>query len=291
MRSRVPAVDELAPAKVNLDLCVLTRRSDGYHDLDSVVVFVELADRLIFEPGDGLRLEIAGPFASALADEPRNLVLGAAALLAERAAREAGVLITLEKHIPVAAGLGGGSADAAATLRGLNRLWDLGLDGGELQPLALRLGADVPVCLESRPARIRGIGERLEPLSGVFALPLLLVNPGVPVPTAAVFAGLGGRFAAPPPGPPPVFLDTGHLLGWLRARANHLEAPARGLAPAIGHALAALRAQPGCALARMSGSGATCFGLFEEPFALHRAEAAIRAREPGWWLQATRIRS
>lgn len=285
------AVDELAPAKVNLDLCVLALRGDGYHELDSVVAFVELADRLTFEPAGRLRLEIAGPFASALAGEPQNLVLGAAGLLVERARREVGALITLEKRIPVAAGLGGGSADAAATLRGLNRLWDLGLDGGELQALALRLGADVPVCLESRPARMRGIGERLELLSGVSGLPLLLVNPGVPVPTGAVFAGLGGHFAAPLPGPPSAFLDTGHLLGWLCARANHLEVPARGLAPAIGHALAALRAQPGCALARMSGSGATCFGLFEEPFALHQAEAAIRAREPGWWLQATRIRS
>jgi 4-diphosphocytidyl-2-C-methyl-D-erythritol kinase len=287
----VPPVDELAPAKINLDLCVLSRRGDGYHELDSVVAFVELADRLTFEPADGLRLELAGPFAPALACETENLVLRAAELLAERAGSGAGVRIRLEKHIPVASGLGGGSADAAATLRGLNRLWDLGLERAELRRLALGLGADVPVCLESRPMRMRGIGERLEPLPGVAPLPLLLVNPGLPVPTGAVFAGLEGRFAAPSPGPPPAFHDGLHLLAWLGTRANHLEPPACALAPVIADVLAALSAQPGCALARMSGSGATCFALFEQPSALSAAEAAIRARASGWWLQATRIRS
>jgi 4-diphosphocytidyl-2-C-methyl-D-erythritol kinase len=286
----VPPVDELAPAKVNLDLCVLGRRDDGYHELDSVVVFVELADRLTFEPGDGLRLELGGPFAQALAGEAQNLVLRAAKLLAGRAGRGAGVRIRLEKHIPVAAGLGGGSADAAATLRGLDRLWGLGLDRAELRRLALGLGADVPACLESRPVRMRGIGERLEPLSGVAALPLLLVNPGVPVPTGAVFARLEGRVAAPSQGPPAAFGDGGHLLAWLGASANHLEPSACALAPAIADVLQALRARPGCALARMSGSGATCFALFEAPSVLCAAEAALRARAPGWWLQATRIR-
>lgn len=286
----MPRVDELAPAKVNLDLCVLGRRGDGYHELDSVVAFVELADRLTFRPARRFCLELTGPWAPALLDEADNLVLRAAALLAERAGQGIGARITLEKHIPVAAGLGGGSADAAATLRGLNRLWGLGLDGGDLQSLALRLGADVPVCLESAPTRMRGIGERLEPFPGLPALPLLLVNPGVPVPTGAVFAALDGRFAAAPPGPPPSFLDRAQLLAWLRNRANHLEAPARALAPVIGEVLAALCAQPGCALARMSGSGATCFGLFEEPSHLHAAEAAILAKEPAWWLRASCIR-
>jgi 4-diphosphocytidyl-2-C-methyl-D-erythritol kinase len=286
----VPPVDELAPAKVNLDLCVLGRRGDGYHELDSTVVFVELADRLTFRPAERLCLEVTGPWAPALSDEPGNLVLRAAELLAEQAGQGPGARITLEKHIPVAAGLGGGSADAAATLRGLNRLWDLRLHGSDLRSMALRLGADVPVCLESRPARMRGIGGWLDPLPDLPALPLLLVNPGVPVPTGAVFAALEGCFAAAPPGPPPSFLDRAQLLIWLRGRANHLEAPARALAPVIDDVLAALRAQPGCALTRMSGSGATCFGLFEEPSHLQAAEAAIRDSEPGWWLQATRIR-
>jgi 4-diphosphocytidyl-2-C-methyl-D-erythritol kinase len=277
---------ELAAAKVNLDLWVVGRRADGYHELDSLVVFAPPCDRLRFEAGGELTLAVAGPFAAALAGEPDNLVLRAARRLAERVGRAAKARITLDKRIPIAAGLGGGSADAAATLRGLNRLWRLGLTAAELVPLATGLGADVPVCLASRPARMQGIGDRLEPIAGLPELTMLLVNPRQPVATATVFAGLAGPFGPPPElGPPPG--ERGLLLDWLHARANHLEAPARRLLPAIGAVLDALGSQPGCALARMSGSGATCFGLFEEHDALAPAAAALARAHPEWWVAAT----
>jgi 4-diphosphocytidyl-2-C-methyl-D-erythritol kinase len=283
-----PVIAEPAPAKVNLDLLITGRRPDGYHELDSLVVFVELADRLTFHPRRELHLELGGPFAGGLA-ESDNLVLRAARLLAAHAGRPAGAGIALDKRIPLAAGLGGGSADAAAALRGLRRLWRLEPAADELAALALRLGADVPVCLAARPARMRGIGEILEPIEGLPRLDVLLVNPGVPLPTAAVFAALGGRIpeAVPWQAPP---LDQGGLVGWLAARANHLEAPARRLGPAIDEVLAALRAQPGCQLARLSGSGATCFGLFPGPSAAAAAATAIATLQPDWWVQATRTR-
>jgi 4-diphosphocytidyl-2-C-methyl-D-erythritol kinase len=279
-------VEELAAAKINLDLWVTGRRADGYHELDSLVVFAPPCDRLRFEAGGQLTLEVTGPFAAALAGEPDNLVLRAARRLAERVGHAPEARITLNKRIPVAAGLGGGSADAAATLRGLNRLWRLGLSAADLAPLAAGLGADVPVCLASRPTRMRGVGDRLEPIEGLPRLPLVLVNPRQPVPTAAVFAGLTGAFGPPPElGAPPG--ERGPLLAWLRARANHLEAPARRLLPAIGTVLDALSSQAGCQLARMSGSGATCFGLFDSGAALAPAAAALAKAHPEWWVATT----
>jgi 4-diphosphocytidyl-2-C-methyl-D-erythritol kinase len=276
-------IEESAPAKINLDLCITGRRADGYHELDSLVVFGPPADRLILEPADRLTLELGGPFAKALADEPDNLVMRAARRLAEYAGRPAEARIRLEKNLPVAAGLGGGSGDAAAALRGLNRLWRLGLGPGELRSLGLGLGADLPVCLAARPARMRGIGERLEWAPGLPPLALLLVNPNRALATAAVFEGLG---AVPPPvpepGPPP--RDWKRLLAWLRARANHLEAPARRLEPAIETVLEVLAAQAGCALARMSGSGPTCFGLFADLGEIEAAAAGLQRAQPEWWI-------
>jgi 4-diphosphocytidyl-2-C-methyl-D-erythritol kinase len=279
-------VDERAAAKINLDLWVVGRRADGYHELDSLVVFAPPCDRLRLEDDARLSLEVTGPFAATLAGQPDDLVLRAARALAERVGRAPGARIALDKRIPVAAGLGGGSADAAATLRGLNRLWQLGLSAANLLPLAAGLGADVPVCLAARPTRMRGIGDRLEPVRDLPELFLLLVNPRQPVSTAAVFAGLGD-LAGPPPdlGPPPAARS--RLMAWLRARPNHLEAPARRLLPALDQVLAALAGQPGCALARMSGSGATCFGLFDDRDALARAAAAIAAAHPDWWVAPT----
>jgi 4-diphosphocytidyl-2-C-methyl-D-erythritol kinase len=278
-------VAERAAAKINLDLWVVGRRADGYHELDSLVVFAPPCDRLRFQADAPLTLAVTGPFAAALAGEPDNLVLRAARRLADRVGRAPEARITLDKRIPVAAGLGGGSADAAASLRGLNRLWRLGLSAADLAPLAAELGADVPVCLASRPARMQGIGETLEPIDGLPDLALLLVNPRRPVATAAVFAGLAGPFGPPPDlGPPPG--ERSLLLAWLRARANHLEAPAGRLLPEIGEVLDALASQPGCALARMSGSGATCFGLFEDP-ALAPAAATLAKAHPEWWVATT----
>jgi len=281
-------IEELAPAKVNLDLYVTGRRADGYHELDSLTAFAAFGDRLALREHDRLELEITGPFAAALAGEPDNLVLRAARRLAACAGRAAAVRIVLDKRIPVAAGLGGGSADAAATLRGLNRLWRLRLTDADLAILAAGLGADVPVCLAGRPARMRGVGERVEPWDGLPPLPVLLVNPNAPLATAQVFAALrtiGSQ--APRAWPPPCAPDA--FLAWLRVGANHLEAPARRILPQIGAVLAMLAAQEGCALARMSGSGATCFGLFATVGARDVAAAAIAAARPGWWLAPSTV--
>jgi 4-diphosphocytidyl-2-C-methyl-D-erythritol kinase len=281
-------LEEQAPAKVNLDLRVTGRRPDGYHELDSVVAFAACADRLAFAPARRLTLELGGAFAAALADQADNLVLRAARRLAERAGRLPHARIALDKRIPVAAGLGGGSADAAATLRGLSRLWRLELSLADLLPLALELGADVPVCLHGRPARMRGIGELIEPIE-LPALDLVLANPNRAVPTARVFAGLGA-LAPACPSPERVPTERADLLAWLRARGNDLEAPARHLAPVIAEVIEALGAQPGCRLARMSGSGATCFGVFDDAPSAARAAQSLRRARPDWWVISTETR-
>lgn len=271
---------ELAPAKVNLALHVTGRRPDGYHRLDSLVVFPALGDRLEAEPGPVLSLAIDGPFAGDLDAGPANLVMRAATLLG--AGR--GAALRLTKSLPVASGIGGGSADAAAALRLLSRLWSLPLPAAGA---VLALGADVPVCLAGRACRMQGIGEALTPVT----LPpfwIVLVNPGVPVPTGAVFSGLASR-CNPAMETPGAFADASALFDWLARQRNDLEPPAVAYAPAVGIALAALRAQPACRLARMSGSGATCFGLFGSgPEALAAADA-LRAAEPAWWVAAAPV--
>ncbi len=280
-------VEEFAPAKINLDLCITGRRPDGFHELDSLVVFTEFGDRLTMTPDDRLTLVASGPFAAALGAASDNLVHRAAALLAAQVGRSPTVRITLEKRIPVAAGIGGGSADAAATLRGLNSLWDLGLQPPALAQLAVELGADLPVCLTSRPTWMRGIGERCDVIPELPELPLLLVNHGQPLATAAVFGALGSigerRLR---PGPPPI--ERPALLAWLRDRTNDLELPAKQLLPQIDLVLATLRAQPGCELARMSGSGATCFAVFDGAPSLAQAARAIERQRPEWWSVPTR---
>jgi len=281
------AIEELAPAKVNLDLLVTSRRADGYHELDSLTAFTAFGDRLLLHEDDRLDLKVTGPFAGALAQEPDNLVLRAARRLAACAGRAAEVAITLDKRIPVAAGLGGGSSDAAATLHGLNRLWQLGMAPPDLAAIGVELGADLPVCLARRTARMRGIGDRIEPWDGVPQLTVLLINPNMPLATAAVFGALELRGEPPRSWPPPG--DAAAFLAWLRAGCNHLETPAQRILPHVGDVLAALARQPGCSLARMSGSGATCFGLFEEAGARDAAAAAIGRARPGWWLTATTI--
>jgi 4-diphosphocytidyl-2-C-methyl-D-erythritol kinase len=273
--SPAPA-EELAPAKVNLALHVTGRRSDGYHLLDSLVVFPRLGDRLRVAPSPALTLAVEGPFAEAVPGDD-NLVLRAARLFGGGR----GAALTLDKRLPVASGIGGGSADAAATLRLLARLWGLPLPPGEA---LLALGADVPVCLGGVGCRMRGIGEELDPV----ALPpfwLVLANPGVPLATGAVFAGLGGRFGAPLAAPP-TFADAAELARWLSEQRNDLESPAAALAPAISETLAALGAQPGCLIARMSGSGATCFGLFAEAGRAEAASIGLGRFHPDWWVAA-----
>ena len=270
---------EAAPAKVNLFLHVTGRRADGYHVLDSLAVFGPAADQLSATEDDALSLTLGGPFGGALSAEPDNLVLRAARALA--AGRPLGARLHLEKHLPVASGIGGGSADAAAALRLLNRIWGLGLDEAALAALALPLGADIPVCLASRPARMQGVGEVISAAPVLPEFGLALVNPGVPVATPDVFRARQGGFS-PPAILPARWPSAARMAEDLGRLSNDLEAPALCLCPVIAEVLGALRAQPGCLLARMSGSGATCFGLFATAA---QAEAAAQAMPGNWWAQ------
>lgn len=276
-----PPDTELAPAKVNLALHVTGRRADGYHLLDSLVVFPAIGDLVAAEPASGLSLTLDGPFAADLGTGDNNLVLRAAMLIG---GGRRGAALRLTKSLPVAGGIGGGSSDAAATLRLLARLWDVPLPPAGA---VLALGADLPVCLVAGASRMSGIGDRLAPVS----LPpfwLVLVNPGLPLSTAAVFAGLAGR-ANPPLADPERLSGFAELADYLRRQRNDLEAPARAAAPILPRILAALAAQPGCALARMSGSGATCFGLFEREAPALAAATALRAARTGWWVAAAAV--
>lgn len=277
---------EQAPAKINLFLHVGTRRDDGFHPLQSLAVFTGAgADMLHLARADTLSLTLAGPFAGTLAAEADNLVLRAARLLQGPGNENTGAAITLTKNLPVASGIGGGSSDAAAALRGLRTLWNLPADEDALCALAAGLGSDVPVCVAARPAYMEGRGEVLTPLTALPRLSLLLVNPGVPVPTGPVFAALQARRGvgmALPRG----FVDTGDLLRFLEETGNDLQAPALALQPVIGQVLKEIAARPGALLARMSGSGATCFGLFAGDDSCARAAGALAAAHPGWWCVA-----
>lgn len=271
-------ISAVAPAKVNLYLHVTGRRADGYHLLDSLAVFPALGDKLRAAPAEQLSLTVGGPFGAGLAAEADNLVLRAArALAALVPGRTVGARLELDKQLPVASGIGGGSADAAATLRLLARLWGVQTD---LAELGLTLGADVPVCLASAPARMAGIGEKLELAPVLPACGMVLINPGVAVTTPSVFRARMGDFSRPavlPAG----WDDAAAMAADLARLHNDLQAPAITLCPVIAEVLSALGGSAGCLLARMSGSGATCFGLFADAAA---AESAARAlARPGWW--------
>jgi 4-diphosphocytidyl-2-C-methyl-D-erythritol kinase len=274
---------EAAPAKLNLALHVRARMADGYHALETLFVFADIGDIVAFEgdaaPGD-FPVALDGPFAPALADDPDNLVARAARALADAAAVKRGAQLRLTKRLPVASGLGGGSSDAAAALRLLNRLWALGWSLDRLAELGATLGADVPACVHARPMRGEGRGELLEPVAfaGAWAV---LANPGVPVPTGPVFRAWDGLDRGP--------LARGDALAAALAGRNDLEAPAIAIAPAVGDALRALAALPHARLARMSGSGATCFALLPDADAARAAAAALAAANPGWWIAATRL--
>lgn len=283
------ALDELARAKVNLFLHVRGRRSDGRHTLESLAVFPETGDLLTAERGPIRSLALDGPFGLELGAGDDNIVIRAVEALAAATGVPDGVALRLEKRLPVASGIGGGSADAAATLRLLMRLWGRAPDAAGLHRIALELGADVPVCLPSAPALMSGIGEELAPPPLFPEFWMVLVNPLVPVSTAEVFAGLDRRDNPPADRPPARFAALGDLVAWLARQRNDLEPVARRFAPAIGAALGALRWTPSCRLARMSGSGATCFGLFETEAEALAAAAAIAAREPGWWVAPARV--
>ena len=289
------AVRVAAPAKINLYLHVTGRRSDGYHTLDSLIAFAGLADVVSAAPAPPgkITLDIDGLFADALATAGEdNLVLRAARALAAATGTTAGARLRLTKNIPVAAGLGGGSADAAAALRGLAELW--GVDAApRFDRIALSLGADVPVCLASRSSLVAGIGEVVTPVPALPDAGLLLVNPGVAVETAEVFAAFDRmeRQAAPAaPSPSGSFAKSfesvATLATALASARNDLTAAAQSVAPVVGEVLAALAAAEGCRLARMTGSGATCFGLFNDPGEAEAARAAIARAYPQWWAWA-----
>lgn len=271
------SISEHAPAKVNLTLHVTGRRADGYHLLDSLVMFADIGDRVTVAPGAS-RLEVRGPLAGGVPVGADNLVLRAAAMMGAEAE------ITLEKHLPVAAGIGGGSSDAAACLRALSRM-----TGADLPNDTVPLGADVPVCLLARAARMRGIGEDVTPLSGMPALDAVLVNPGVGVPTPAIFRRLDQRDSPPMPAVVPGFGTAEDLTRWLARQRNDLEAAAMAEAPVIADVLRQIAGTDACRLARMSGSGATCFGLYPDVRCARVAAEMLRRAHPDWWIAACRL--
>ena len=280
MTSATTIVTETACAKINLALHVRARRADGYHEIETLFAFVDDGDRLSAEPAVDLALDVTGPCAGALAGEDDNLVLRAARAMQAHFDVSDGAAIRLDKRLPVAAGLGGGSADAAAVARALARLWRLDADEDALVAAVGGLGADVPVCVASHMAVGRGIGDHGEPwVQAVHwrGMPVLLVNPGVACPTGPVYRAWDG-------------VDRGPLTDDMADWRNDLEPGAVALAPPIADVLAALRGCAGASLVRMSGSGATCFALFDDAAARDGAASAIRAAHPGWWTMTGALR-
>ncbi|BAT59054.1 4-diphosphocytidyl-2-C-methyl-D-erythritol kinase [Variibacter gotjawalensis] len=281
---------EWAPAKVNLTLRVLGRRHDGYHELDSVVAFAGSGDKLALEPGDALTLSVTGPTAVAAGEGGENLVLKAARKLAERVENLRTGHFTLDKRLPVAAGLGGGSSDAAAALRLLARLNEIALDDGRLYSAAVATGADVPVCMEPRARVMRGIGDRLSRPLDLAPMPALLVNPGVAVATGAVFKKLHASTTIGTPALIAEDLTPSGLQVFIDREPNDLEAPAVAIQPIIAETIAAISGLAGCQIARMSGSGATCFGIFASGSLAASAAQVLRTARPDWWITATTLR-
>ena len=284
---------ERAPAKINLTLHIVGRRADGWHALESLVVFSRSGDVLALEPGATSSLTVVGPTAGAAGAGDDNLVLRAARALAARVPRLQVGAFTLTKRLPVAAGIGGGSSDAAAALRLLARANGMALDDPRLVEAAVATGADIPVCLAATARMMRGVGDLLGPVLDLPPLPALVVNPGVPLETKAVFARMG---LAPgwtnAASAHPTFVDgeaADTVFTALRRGRNDMEDAACVLAPIVSDVLAVLGAARGCRLARMSGSGATCFGLFTDCRAVVRAQQAIAKVHPGWWTKATML--
>lgn len=272
-------INDTGYAKINLALHVRARRADGYHALETLFAFAEDGDQLSARLAPDFSLRMTGPFAEELAADTDNLVLRAARLLAQSIGVSGGLAFTLEKRLPIASGIGGGSADAAAALRLAAQLWGVATETSLLHDIAAQIGADVPSCLRSQSCFGTGTGTELTPVdAGLTGTPILLVNPRQPCPTGPVFKAWDG-------------IDHGPLtpMDWQSGR-NDLEAPAQALVPSIGDVLTDLRAQPGLCLARMSGSGATCFGIWASLDDRDRAAAAIQAAHPNWWILASRLR-
>jgi 4-diphosphocytidyl-2-C-methyl-D-erythritol kinase len=275
-----------APAKINLALHVTGRRADGYHVLDSVAVFAGLGDRVAVQSSDALQLQVTGPFARHAPADRTDLAWRAAEAFYLRAGAVPAVRIEIEKNIPAGAGLGGGSADAAAVLSALDEFSGAKLPARDLAALGLTLGADVPMCLAGRALRARGIGEVIAAVEGWPPLPLVLIWPGRAVSTAAIFKALPKR-DNPPLTDVPAAAGVADIATWLAGCRNDLEPPALSVAPEIAFALAELRASAGCLIARMSGSGSACFGLYGDVADAERAAASIAAGRPDWWVRST----
>lgn len=277
-----------APAKINLALHVTGRRDDGYHTLESLMVFAEVGDELTAVPAGADRLTITGPFGNGLQSDGTNLVSRAVAAFRARWPDHvpSGLQMTLSKNLPVAAGLGGGSADAAAALRLMAGFGKAPIATGDLIDLAAGLGADVPACLISGPLVARGIGEIMRPLAAFPPCHVVLVNPLLPVATAEVFRRLENRENPPLPDLPEPMTRPAQLGIWLKETRNDLEPPAIALVPQIGDLIDRLAHAPGCMLARMSGSGATVFGLFGSAAQAHQAAHELRAETPAYWVAA-----
>ena len=279
-----------ASAKVNLTLRVGGRRSDGLHQIESLVVFSDIADELSLDPSRPRGLELLGPLRADCPPAADNLVLKAAGALAARVFNLKIGGFSLIKRIPMAAGLGGGSADAAAALRLLAKANGLASDDPRLFEAACDTSADVPVCLDPRPRLMRGTGEVLSAPLQLPPLAAVLVNPGLPLPTKEVFDAFDRTdIRAPLQERTPSFTTRDELLAYLQALPNDLQAAAISLQPAIADVVSALRDMPSCLLARMSGSGATCFGLFEAQDAASSAAGKLRALHPGWWIEETAL--
>jgi 4-diphosphocytidyl-2-C-methyl-D-erythritol kinase len=284
---RQNTIAAFAPAKINLTLRVLGRRADGYHEIESLVVFADAGDRLTLTPGAALSLSTSGPTSEAAGAPDDNLVLKAARAFADRIPGATLGHFRLAKQLPVAAGLGGGSSDAAAALRLLAETNGIPMEDARLHDAARVTGADVPVCLDPRARMMRGIGEILSEPLDVPKCPALLVNPGVPVPTKDVFAAL--RAKPLDQSVSAATSDECSIASLIESGTNDLEGPAVRLQPVIAQVLTALRALPGCRLARMSGSGATCFALFESARKAEAAARSLRAAQPDWWVRATQL--
>jgi 4-diphosphocytidyl-2-C-methyl-D-erythritol kinase len=288
------AITELARAKVNLTLRVRGRGPDGYHELESLIVFAGVGDELHLEQSGAAGVDVTGPFAAAIAGA--NLVETAMARLAAAEPRLALGRVTLDKRLPVASGIGGGSADAAALLRAVRRANPALAGSVDWAGIAARLGADVPICFRNEPGLVWGVGERIEAIPVLPQLPAVLVNPLVPVPpdkTARVFARLAAAPSAARPHPPEVapgrLASVETLLGFLRDEGNDLLAAATATVPTIGDVLAALAQVPGCRFAGLSGAGPTCFGLFATAGEAAGAAATLREKRPDWWIVATTL--
>ena len=287
---RSVTVTQSAPAKINLALHITGRRSDGYHELQTLAVFADCGERIVAEQADDLRLQIKGPFAASVPHDETNFVIAAARIFFLTESFGDKLLLNLKKTIPVGAGLGGGSSDAAATFHALNRYFKTGLDDRELAGLGKDLGADVPMCVYGKALRARGIGEVIEPLPAVPPLPLVLVWPGKPVATASVFSGLHNVSNEPLPDLPQSLPSVDDAAAYLAGTRNDLLDAAIGIEPVIADALDALAATDRCLLVRMSGSGSACFGLYPSRADADAAGRAIGAAHPGWWVRALEAR-